>query len=90
MPSEVTTASDVVLSDSLDVQKWLSAKLLDSFCALKTWGKEPEQLAAIDRDFREVLADYSQKDIEKAFLFYRQKISGDLPTSFDIASIIGS
>lgn len=66
-------------------------KLLDilGFCfsTLKTYGKEPEQLASANRMFQFVLADYPIDKISEAFKYYFST-NAEMPTPSDIVGII--
>lgn len=61
--------------------------LAQSFQALKTYGKEPEQLEAIIPMFNMVLADYPYSAIEQAFSYYLRH-NTEFPSPADIAQII--
>lgn len=67
------------------------SKLTDilGFCfdTLKTYGKEPEQLASANRMFQFVLADYPIEKISEAFKYYFSTNS-EMPTPADIVSLI--
>lgn len=55
--------------------------------ALKTYGKEPEQLEAATKMFLFVLADYPVQKIIDAMAYYA-KHNSDFPAPADIANII--
>lgn len=61
--------------------------LAQSFQALRTYGKEPEQIEAVIGVFNLVLADYTFSQIEAAFAYYL-KTSNEMPAPADIAIII--
>lgn len=61
--------------------------LMQAFQALKTYGKEPEQLESIIAMFNLVLADYPFEKIQGAFATYL-KTNNEMPAPSDIANII--
>jgi hypothetical protein len=77
----------VVLHQNPQAKQKLAVMLMQSFQALKTYGKEPEQIEAIIGFFNIALADYPFEKIEKAFAFYIRNNS-EMPTPGDIANII--
>lgn len=61
--------------------------LFQCFAALKVYGKQPEELAAVNAMFQLVLSDYAMADIRKAFGVYLRR-HNDLPAPADIVQII--
>ena len=61
--------------------------LFQCFAALKVYGKQPEELAAVNAMFQLVLSDYAMADIRKAFGIYLRR-HNDLPAPADIVQII--
>lgn len=61
--------------------------LSQSFRALKLYGREPEDFAAIDAMFQLVLADYPIDKIKQAFAVYLKR-HNELPAPADIVQII--
>lgn len=57
------------------------------FQALKLYGREPEQLEAVNGMFQLVLAEYHLSDIRRAFAYYLS-VSSEMPTPADICNII--
>jgi len=61
--------------------------LFQCFAALKVYGKQPEELAAVNAMFQLVLSDYPMADIRKAFAVYLKR-HNDLPAPADVVQII--
>lgn len=61
--------------------------LSQCFDGLKTYGKEPEQIAGTVGLFRMVLADFTLTEIKNAFRVYLSR-NNEMPTPADIAQII--
>ena len=57
------------------------------FEALKTYGKEPEQMVAVANMFQMVLSDYPISKIKSAFKTYL-KTNSELPAPADIVHLI--
>lgn len=61
--------------------------LFQCFAALKVYGKQPEEMAAVNAMFQLVLSDYPMADIRNAFATYLKR-HNDLPAPADIVQII--
>ncbi|MCI5049986.1 MAG: hypothetical protein MRY32_06605 [Rickettsiales bacterium] len=57
------------------------------FDALKTYGKEPEQMGKLTQLFNMVLSDYTLQQVKDAFRYY-VKHYDEVPTPANIARII--
>lgn len=77
----------LALRESQDAKRALTNLLFQCYDALRVYGKEPEQLDNLNKMFHFVLADYSQEQIEKAFVYYLRHNS-EMPAPADIAQII--
>jgi hypothetical protein len=77
------------LSEDIEGQKSLVVMLSNCFDALKSYGKEPEQLEGIVRLFKVVLGRYTWESIESAFLSHLSS-SEDMPTPANIVAFIDS
>lgn len=77
----------LALGECVESERKLSALLLICFDVLDTFGKEPEQLANINKAFQMFLADYPYSSIEKAFKVYMSEQSV-MPKPADIIKII--
>lgn len=83
---DASNATPVLLHDQTG-RETLTVMLSQSFRALKLYGKEPEDFAAIDAMFQLVLADYSIDKIKQAFAVYLKR-HNELPAPADIVQII--
>ena len=77
----------MVLSKSPEIKKRLSESLVLFHDALKTYGKQPDQLEAVTKLFIFALADYTEKQIVDAMVYYTKNYS-DFPAPADIVQII--
>jgi len=75
------------LKDDQPARARLNETLLMTFDALKTYGKEPEQLDSVKKLFHFALADYSWDRIREAFAYYI-KHNTEFPAPADIVQII--
>jgi hypothetical protein len=57
------------------------------FQSLRTYGKEPEQLGAVNGMFQMVLAEYPYDKIKGAFSYFLRH-NNEMPTPADIVNII--
>ena len=83
---DASSATPVLLHDQ-NGRETLTVMLSQSFRALKLYGREPEDFAAIDAMFQLVLADYPIDKIKQAFAVYLKR-HNELPAPADIAQII--
>lgn len=75
------------LKDDQTGKKRLDETLLMAYDALKTYGKEPEQLESVKKFFHFALADYPWERIREALAYYI-KNNAEFPTPADIVQII--
>ncbi len=81
-----SNATPALLHDQIG-RETLTVMLSQSFRALKLYGREPEDFAAIDAMFQLVLADYPIDKIKQAFAVYLKR-HNELPAPADIVQII--
>ena len=86
LPSQ-TASSELALIQDPKGRQELSSFVAQCFEALKTYGKEPEQMVAVANMFQMVLADYPIDKIKSAFKAYL-KTHSDMPAPADIAHLI--
>lgn len=79
--------NSVTLINDPQGRQELSNFLFQCFDSLKVYGKEPEQMKAVNSMFQTVLADYPFDKVKSAFTYYL-KHNSDLPAPADIATII--
>lgn len=65
----------------------LNEVILMAFDALKTYGKEPEQLDSVKKLMHFALADYNIQQVREAFAYYF-KHNSEFPAPADIVQII--
>ena len=82
-----TGSSELALIDDAKGRQELSSFVAQCFEALKTYGKEPEQMVAVANMFQMVLSDYPIGKIKSAFKTYL-KTNSDLPAPADIVHLI--
>ena len=75
------------LKDDPESKTRLNEALLMAFDALKTYGKEPEQLDSVKKLMHFALADYPWKKIQDALAFYF-RYNTEFPAPADIVQII--
>ena len=83
---DASNATPALLHDQIG-RETLTVMLSQSFRALKLYGREPEDFAAIDAMFQLVLADYPIDKIKQAFGVYLKR-HNELPAPADIVQII--
>lgn len=86
MPSQIDSSELALIHDAKGRQE-LSSFVAQCFEALKTYGKEPEQMVAVANMFQMVLADYPIDKIKAAFKTYL-KTNSDMPAPADIVRLI--
>lgn len=86
-PPQSSAASALTLKDDREGQKALAVLLAQSFDALNSFGKTPDQLVNAASAFRLVLSDFPLAQVETAFRFWLGNFS-HLPTPAEIAQII--
>ncbi len=86
LPSPTKNSELPLLLDASG-RETLALFLAQCFEALKTWGKEPEQIKAVNGLFQMVLADYPIEKIRSAFAAYF-KTNADMPAPADIVQLI--
>ncbi len=84
---QVASTSVICLNEDSGGKKKLGDILGFCFDTLKLYGKEPEQIASVNKMFQFILADYPIDKIVSAFKFYFAHNS-EMPTPADIAGII--
>lgn len=75
------------LRDDPESKTRLNEALLMAFDALKTYGKEPEQLDSVKKLMHFALADYSWQQISEALRYYF-KNNSEFPAPADLVQII--
>lgn len=75
------------LKDDRDGRARLNEVILMAFDALKTYGKEPEQLDSVKKLMHFALADYTIQQVREAFAYYF-KHNSEFPAPADIVQII--
>lgn len=75
------------MKDDREGKARLNEVILMAFDALKTYGKEPEQLDSVKKLMHFALADYPWQKIREAFAYYF-KHNTEFPAPADIVQII--
>lgn len=75
------------LKDDREGKTRLNEVILMAFDALKTYGKEPEQLDSVKKLMHFALADYNIQQVREAFAYYF-KHNSEFPAPADIVQII--
>lgn len=75
------------LKDDQQGRTRLNEVILMAFDALKTYGKEPEQLDSVKKLMHFALADYNIQQVREAFAYYF-KHNSEFPAPADIVQII--
>lgn len=75
------------LKDDREGKARLNEVILMAFDALKTYGKEPEQLDSVKKLMHFALADYNIQQVREAFAYYF-KHNSEFPAPADIVQII--
>lgn len=83
----LSTTTQLSLKDDKESKNRLNETLLMAFDALKTYGKEPEQMDSVKKLFHFALADYPWQKIREAFAYYF-KNNTEMPAPADIVQII--
>lgn len=78
---------DLPLQQDGDGQRKLTLLLADCFGCLKTYGKEPAQLEAMNRLFQMMLGKYPFEKVRAGFMKYMERNS-EMPAPADIINII--
>lgn len=86
-PSASLPSTLVTLAQDEKGRQNLTNLILQCFNALKTYGKEPEQLGDLNAMFQMVLEDYSIEQIKGAFKAHISR-SQEIPTPSDIVTLI--
>jgi hypothetical protein len=79
--------TQISLKDDPESKTRLNEALLMAFDALKTYGKEPEQLDSVKKLMHFALADYPWKKIQDALAFYFRH-NTEFPAPADLVQII--
>lgn len=79
--------TQISLKDDAESKTRLNEALLMAFDALKTYGKEPEQLDSVKKLMHFALADYPWQKIQAALAYYF-KHNSEFPAPADIVQII--
>lgn len=79
--------TQILLKDDSASKTRLNEALLMAFDALKTYGKEPEQLESVKKLMHFALADYPWEKIRDALAYYF-KHNSEFPAPADIVQII--
>jgi hypothetical protein len=75
------------LKDDSEAKTRLNESLLMAFDALKTYGKEPEQLESVKKLMHFALADYTWEQISNALRYYFKNYT-EFPAPADLVQII--
>lgn len=75
------------IQEDIEGQGKLTRLLADCFDSLKTYGKEPAQLEAMNRVFQMILGKYSYEKIKAGFLSYMER-NAEMPAPADIVNLI--